>query len=249
MCSNNSSVPYTYHLYVVSSRGGYKWKSHGAESGFNGGNLRVMRGNNGWKNFCSKEELRRDASQYISEGAATFVCKFMVRAPGEDSEEERATERAVHKFRNKWTLGQLLWEKDDFSDVTILCVQDAQQQQEDGGDDIQGEPSAQPPSKRVRSEDKPEEERTDAAGPSRDSEGGGGGDLAKKTAEKNKEGEFVMSVFHCHRLVLKTRSDVFRAMFSHSPGTVAEEREGKIRITDISPRAVRDMLEFMYKDR
>ncbi len=250
MCPSRETVPYAYHLYVVSSRGGYKWKSYGAESGFNNGcALRVIRGTNGWISFCSKEELRRDASQYLSEGAATFVCKFMVKTVGEKEKARRAMEEDVYEDR---TLGDLLWEKDEYSDVTIMCVDDKpqqeQEQQQDGeDDDIQEVPFWQPPRrKRARPAEKEPKGDGMEAGPSKKS----GDDPSEKEKEKNKgqKGDFVMEVFHCHRLVLKARSDVFKAMFSHGPGAVAEERDGKIRITDLSPRTVRDMLEFMYKD-
>jgi speckle-type POZ protein len=53
-------------------------------------------------------------------------------------------------------------------------------------------------------------------------------------------------VFHCHKVILASSSDVFEAMFSHS--NVKECREGKIVIDDDDPSVVKLFLEFIYSD-
>ena len=53
------------------------------------------------------------------------------------------------------------------------------------------------------------------------------------------EGEF----FNCHKAVLSTRSDYFRAMFQ---ADMTENRINKVSIKDIDSEVFREMLHFIY---
>ena len=50
-------------------------------------------------------------------------------------------------------------------------------------------------------------------------------------------------VFHCHELILSTRSDVFRAMFQND---MTENRTKKVNIEDIDSKVLGEMLNFIY---
>ena len=50
-------------------------------------------------------------------------------------------------------------------------------------------------------------------------------------------------VFHCHQLILSTRSDVFRAMFQND---FSENRSKKVIIQNVDPEVVREVLNFIY---
>eukprot|EP00095_Tigriopus_kingsejongensis_P001617 maker-scaffold289_size220122-snap-gene-1.26 protein:Tk01617 transcript:maker-scaffold289_size220122-snap-gene-1.26-mRNA-1 annotation:"speckle-type poz isoform x2" len=52
-------------------------------------------------------------------------------------------------------------------------------------------------------------------------------------------------IMRCSKFILCARSDVFRAMFSHE---MKESRELQIRIEDVEPSTLKDMLEFLYGD-
>lgn len=52
-------------------------------------------------------------------------------------------------------------------------------------------------------------------------------------------------IMRCSKFILCARSDVFRAMFSHE---MKEARELQIRIEDVEPSTLKDMLEFLYSD-
>ncbi|XP_059091097.1 protein roadkill-like [Tigriopus californicus] len=52
-------------------------------------------------------------------------------------------------------------------------------------------------------------------------------------------------IMRCSKFILCARSDVFRAMFSHE---MKEARELQIRIEDVEPATLKDMLEFLYSD-
>jgi hypothetical protein len=53
-------------------------------------------------------------------------------------------------------------------------------------------------------------------------------------------------VFHCHKLILASRSDVFAAMFSH--GNVKECQEGKV-VLDEDSNVAELFLKFLYSDQ
>ncbi len=53
--------------------------------------------------------------------------------------------------------------------------------------------------------------------------------------------------FSCHKMVLISRSDVFRAMFSHEG--MRECRTNTVEIEDAEPDSVHEMINFMYLDR
>merc|ERR1719412_321345 len=53
-------------------------------------------------------------------------------------------------------------------------------------------------------------------------------------------------VFHCHKLFLSLRSEVFSAMFEHH---LVESREHQVTITDLDSSTVGNMLNFIYTDR
>ena len=50
-------------------------------------------------------------------------------------------------------------------------------------------------------------------------------------------------IFSCHRNILSTRSDVFRAMFQ---ADMAENRTKKVAVKDIDSEVAREMLLFIY---
>jgi len=50
-------------------------------------------------------------------------------------------------------------------------------------------------------------------------------------------------VFDCHRIILSTRSSVFRAMFQHN---MTEARTRRVEIKELEPSVVQAMLEFIY---
>ena len=50
-------------------------------------------------------------------------------------------------------------------------------------------------------------------------------------------------VFHCHQLILSTRSDVFRAMFQND---MTENRTKKVNIEGIDSKVLGEMLNFIY---
>ena len=50
-------------------------------------------------------------------------------------------------------------------------------------------------------------------------------------------------VFHCHELILSTRSDVFRAMFRND---MTENRTKEVNIEDIDSKVLGEMLNFIY---
>ena len=52
--------------------------------------------------------------------------------------------------------------------------------------------------------------------------------------------------FPCHKLILGSRSDVFKTMFAMSDSK--EEQNGIIEIEDISAKTMKTFLNFMYKD-
>ncbi len=54
------------------------------------------------------------------------------------------------------------------------------------------------------------------------------------------------TTFHCHKIVLAARSDMFRRMFSH---VGLKEAQGVVDIADADPDAVAKMLSFMYRDK
>ena len=52
--------------------------------------------------------------------------------------------------------------------------------------------------------------------------------------------------FPCHKLILSSRSDVFKTMFTMHDSK--EEQNGIIEIEDISAKTMKTFLKFMYKD-
>ncbi len=290
-CSSRS-VPYTSQVYVVSSRGGFKWKSLGT-------GVTVHYGTNGWRNFCSKEELRRDAGQYISEGAANFVCKVQCQAAPE--KEKAALGDQADGPRDRRTLGEILWERRESADVTILCIDGSRNGNEegggggDGGDEngaggggaggggaggagadaggagagsggvgLSASGSGPRVSVHVTEWIKAEPGTSSMSSPSYCpaspsyrpvspgifAPGSPSYQPPPKKKKNVKSNAFVLESFRCHRVVLCARSDVFRAMFSQArTAAVVEEIEREVRIRDLSPRTVKDMLQFMYTDR
>ena len=52
--------------------------------------------------------------------------------------------------------------------------------------------------------------------------------------------------FPCHKVILSSRSDVFKTMFSIPD--VKEQRDGIVKIDDVSAKTMKTFLKFMYKD-
>ena len=52
--------------------------------------------------------------------------------------------------------------------------------------------------------------------------------------------------FPCHRAVLAARCDAFRAMLSHD---TEEDQEDTLKITDLDPKAVGELIRYIYTGR